>query len=268
MRISRVRGMVVALLLLALVASVAPVWAADIGQQMEREYGVVGRDSDEGARLNSELDRVVQRVTDAIGFRVKSHRLLGGRSAKRDKVINAFALPDGRIYVTLGLMRAAHEGKHPEEAIAFVVGHEVTHVFQKHGKRQQKKSITAMILGAAAAAALGARGNAISDWGSLAGNVVGSHFSRKDEYRADEGGLRGMHRAGYRMDGAIELLQILEKEGGNQNRTINGWLGSHPITRNRLARVRELMSEIESGRSAPEPSEKELERDDKGTPRS
>jgi predicted Zn-dependent protease len=259
MRLRRVRLAVVGLLMLALAA---PVWAADIGREMEREYGVVGRDTEEGARLNDELDRIVKRMTDAIGFQVKSARLLGGRSAKRNKVINAFALPDGRIYVTLGLMRAAHEGKHPEEAIAFVVGHEVTHAFQKHGKRQQKKSITAMILGAAAAAALGARGNAISDWGSLAGNVVGSHYSRVDEYRADEGGLRGMHRAGYKMEGAVELLQILEKEGGNQNKTINGWLGSHPITRNRIGRVREMMAEIESGQPVPVPSEKELKRED------
>lgn len=267
MRLRRSRIVVVGLLMLALVVSVAPVWAADIGWQMEKEYGVVGRDTEEGARLNDELDRIVKRMTDAIGFQVKGHKLLGGRSAKRDKVINAFALPDGRIYVTLGLMRAAHEGKHPEEAVAFVVGHEVTHVQQKHGKRQQRKTITAMILGAAAAAALGARGNAIGDWGSLAGNVVGSRYSRKDEYRSDEGGLRGMHRAGYNMNGAIELLQILEKEGGNQNKTINGWLGSHPITRNRIARVRELMAEIESGKTAPAPSEKELERDDKRAPR-
>lgn len=268
MRRISVRWLVMGLVMLALVGLVAPVWAADIGRQMEREYGVVGRDTEEGARLNNELDRIVRRMTDAIGYQVKSHKLLGGRSAKRDKVINAFALPDGRIYVTLGLMRAAREGKYPEEAIAFVVGHEVTHVQQKHGKRQQRKSITAMILGAAAAAALGARGNAIGDWGSLAGNVVGSHYSRKDEYRSDEGGLRGMHRAGYNMNGAIELLQILEKEGGNQNKTINGWLGSHPITRNRIARVRELTAEIESGRQAPEPTEKELERDDKSAPRS
>jgi predicted Zn-dependent protease len=264
MRLRSIRFGVVAALMLALGA---PVWAADIGREMEKQYGVVGRETTEGARLNTELDGIVKRVTDAIGFQVKSWRLLGGRDAKRDKVINAFALPDGRIYVTLGLVRAAHEGRHPDEAIAFVVGHEVTHVFQKHGKRQQKKSITAMILGAAAAAALGARGNAISDWGSLAGNVVGSHYSRVDEYRADEGGLRGMYKAGYDMNGAVELLQILEKEGGNENKTINGWLGSHPITRNRIDRVRELMAEIASGQSVPVPSEKELEREDKGTSR-
>jgi predicted Zn-dependent protease len=251
------------MLVLALLALAAPVWPADIGQQMEREYGVVSRDTEAGARLNDRLDEVVQRMTDAIGLKVKSAKLLGGRSAKRDKVINAFALPDGRIYVTVGLMREADKGKHPDAALAFVVGHEVTHVKQRHGKRQQRKTLTAAILGALGAAALGARGGAISDWGSLAGNVVGSHYSRVDEYRADKGGLLGMRAAGYDMNGAIELLEILQREGVEQNRTINGWLGSHPITRNRIARVRELMADIESGREATTPSEKELERDDK-----
>jgi predicted Zn-dependent protease len=251
------------LLVVLLLALAAPVWAADIGREMEQQYGVVSRNSEEGKRLNEQLDGIVGRMTEAIGFKVKSHTLLGGRDPKRDQVINAFALPDGRIYVTLGIMRAAQGGKHPEAAIAFVVGHEVTHVQQKHSARQQRKSITAMILGAAAAAALGARGGAISDWGGLAGNVVGSHFGRTDEYRADKGGLYGMHKAGYDMNGAVELLQILEKEGGNENKTINGWLGSHPITRNRIARVKEMMTEIEQGKPVENPTEKELERDDK-----
>src|SRR5262245_6857806 len=124
MRSMRQRLLVVVLLL----ALAAPVWAADIGRQMEQEYGVVSRNTEEGKRLNEQLDSIVKRMTDAIGFNVKSHTLLGGRDAKRDQVINAFALPDGRIYVTLGIMRAAQEGKHPEAAIGFVVGHEVTHV--------------------------------------------------------------------------------------------------------------------------------------------
>jgi predicted Zn-dependent protease len=263
MRMWRVRLAVA----LALWALVAPVGAADIGREMEREYGVVSRDTEEGVRLNARLDRIVGRVTDALGFKVKRATLLGGRSAKKDKVINAFALPDGRIYVLVGLLRAVEPVAHPDAALAFVVGHEVTHVKEKHGKHQQRKSITAALLGAGLAAMLGARGGAIGDWGNLAGNVIGSHYSRVDEYRADKGGLIAMQKAGYEMDGAVELLQVLEKEGGEENKTINGWLGSHPITRNRIARVRELRAEIEKGSTPETPSEKELQRDDKGRSR-
>lgn len=248
---------------LVLLALAAPVWAADIGREMEREYGVVSSSAEDGARMNGQLDGVVRRVTVAIGFRVKSATLLGGRSARRDKVLNAFALPDGRIYVTLGLLREIQKGVHPDSELAFVVGHEVTHVKEEHGRQQQRKSITAALLGAVAAAALGARGNAVSDWGNLAGNVVGSHYGRVDEYRADKGGLLAMQAAGYDTNGAIEVLELLQKEGGNENRTLNGWLGSHPITRNRIARVRELTADVRSGRLEGTPSEKELERDDK-----
>jgi predicted Zn-dependent protease len=255
------KGWVAGMLLAA--ALVGPAGAADIGREMEREYGVVSRSTEEGARLNARLDRIVGRVTDALGFKVKSATLLGGRSAEKDKVINAFALPDGRIYVLLGLMKATDPVPHPDAALAFVVGHEVTHVKEQHGKHQQKKSIMASLLGAGLAAALGVRGGAIGDVGNLAGNVVGSHYSRVDEYRADKGGLIAMQKAGYEMDGAVELLQVLEKEGGNENKTLNGWLGSHPITRNRIARVRELRAEIERGEVSAPPSEKELERDDK-----
>jgi predicted Zn-dependent protease len=250
-------------LVLAFMALVAPVRAADVGRDMEREYGVVSTGTEEGARLNANLNEVVRRVTNAIDFKVRSATLVGGRSAKRDKVINAFALPDGRIYMTLGLMREAMKGRYPDADLAFVVGHEVTHVKEQHSKHQQRKSITAAIAGALAAAALGARGSAVSDWGNLAGNVVGSHFSRVDEYRADKGGLIAMHSAGYDMNGAIELLEVLLREGGDDNRTINGWLGSHPITRNRIARVRELISDVDHGRPTGTPSERDLERDDR-----
>ncbi len=249
--------------LLFLLLLVAPVRAADVGREMEREYGVVSSSTEEGARLNARINEVVSRVTVVIGLKVKSATLLGGRGMKRDKVLNAFALPDGRIYVTLGLMREAAKGRYPDAALAFVVGHEVTHVKEKHGKRQQRKSITAALLGALAAAALGVHGNAVGDWGSLAGNVIGSHFGRVDEYRADKGGLIAMHAAGYDMNGAIELLEVLQREGHEENRTLNGWLGSHPITRNRIARVRELMADIDHDRIPSTPSEKDLERDDR-----
>jgi predicted Zn-dependent protease len=248
--------------LVALVAGTvpaAPARAEDIGREMERQYGVYGRETEDGRRLNDQLERVAQRITEGVGFKLRSVTLLGGRSIKNDEILNAFALPDGRVYVTRGLMRAVQKGNQPDAELAFVVGHEMTHVKEKHGKGQQKKGITAGILGLIIGVV---GGRTAGDLANLAGNAYVSHYSRVDEYRADKGALYAMHEAGFPLESAPVMLQRLRDKYGDGNKTLTAWFGSHPMTRNRIARAQEIIDEIHSGREAPEPTERELKRDD------
>jgi predicted Zn-dependent protease len=228
---------------------------------MESEYGVLGRDTEEGQKLNDQLDRVTRQITDAVGFSLKSATLLGGRSKKTDDVLNAFALPDGRIYVTLGLMRAVQGGSQSDAELAFIVGHEMTHVKEKHGKRQQNKAMTAGILGTLAGV-LG--GNAVGNVAGLAANAYVSKYSRKDEYSSDKGALFAMKRAGYPLEAGPAALQRLLDKYGDQNKTMTGLFGSHPLTRNRITRAQEIIADIKSGREVPDRSERDLRREDEG----
>jgi len=240
----------------------------DIGQQIEQEYGVVDDRTREGQQLNDQLDEIVGRITSAItrqrenrNFQLRSAKILGGRSEKHNQVINAFALPDGRIYVTLGLMRAVGNSARADDEIAFVVGHEITHVTEQHSANQQKKAMGAGLL----AAVLGAvtRNRTIGTAGQYGAAAYVSSFGRKDEYSADAGGLKAMHRAGYDLNGAVSMLKRLGAKGGSQNRVVNGWFGSHPLTENRVARVQEMIQDLQSGRGIRDRSEKDLERDDR-----
>lgn len=225
----------------------------DVAQQIEREYGVIGTDSRDGRRLNAMLDDVVQRMTRAVNrtsdggdFQLQSAKILGGKSEKNDKVINAFALPDGRIYVTLGLLRAIEGSPKMEDELAFVVGHEITHVTEHHSASQQKKalpvSIIATILGAAT------RNRAIGGVATAGAAAYVSSFSRKDEYRADRGGLMAMSEAGYDPEAAVSMLERLKSAGEDKNKTFNGWFGSHPLTGNRVDKVQDMIREMDSGR--------------------
>jgi predicted Zn-dependent protease len=243
----------------AMLLPVAPAHAEDIGRQMEREYGVVGRDTEEGRRLNDQLDRVTHRITDAAGFRLRSATLLGGRAKKTDDILNAFALPDGRIYVTLGLMRAVQGSPQSDAELAFIVGHEMTHVKEKHGKRQQDKALTAGILGIFIGTV---GGRAAGDVAGLAANAYVSKFSRQDEYRADKGALLAMHQAGYPLEAGPAALQRLRDKYGDANKTMTGLFGSHPLTRNRISRAHEIIGDIRAGREVPDRSERDLRRDD------
>lgn len=251
------------LALFALLLGVLPVATVraqqDPGRELERQFGVVLRDTEEGRRLNDQLERVVLRITESVGYPLKSATLLGGRSARTDDVLNAFALPDGRIYVTLGLMRAVQKGEHPDAELAFIVGHEMTHVKEKHGKRQADKALTAGLLGVLIGAV---GGRTAGDVAGLAGAAYVSSHSRRDEYRADRGALLAMHAAGYPLEAGPAALQRLREKYGDSNKTLTGWFGSHPLTRNRIARAHEIIADIRAGRAIPDRSERDLRRDD------
>jgi len=258
-----------ALAALAFVA--APVAAAsrdDVGRQMEQQYGVVGDDTREGQRLNDQLDQVVERIVGAINsgnqdreFHLKSAKILGGRDKKTDQVVNAFALPDGRIYVTLGLLRTIENSPRMDDELAFVVGHEVTHVVERHSAQQQKEAtkagILAILLGAAT------HSQAIGTLGGYGAAAYTAGFSRKDEYAADKGGLKAMTRAGYDPQSAVTMLERLKSKGEGSNKLVNGWFGSHPITENRIARVQGMIGDVQNGRGPRNTSPKDLEREDR-----
>ena len=225
----------------------------DIGRQMEAEYGVVSDSSRDGRSMNTMLDRAVDRIVRGVNeqrhkgdFKLQSAKILGGRDAKHDQVVNAFALPDGRIYVTLGLMRLLKDSDYPEDELAFVVGHEVTHVAERHSTGQTKKALPyylgAVLLGQvvnnqAANAAIG-----------MGVQAKTSSFSRQDEYAADKGGLLAMESAGYDPRAAVTMLRRLKGSGG-ENKFMNGVFGSHPINENRIERVREMINDLDSGRT-------------------
>lgn len=223
----------------------------DLGKAVEKEFGVYGRETPEGERHNDRLQSVAERITSAAGYRLKSVRLLGGADPRRDRVVNAFALPDGRVYVTLGLARAVEKAADPDAELAFVVGHELTHVTRKHGEDRQNSALGAGI----AAILLGGitRSRSATTLANVGAAATLSHFSREDEYEADRGGLRAMNKAGYSLDAAASMLKRLQEVGGAQpNPTLNGWFGSHPLTGNRIARVQRLAARLRAraGKSA------------------
>jgi predicted Zn-dependent protease len=258
------------LMVVSLLAPAAPAAAQrtqDIGTQIEREYGVLSDDSRDGRKYNAMLDEVVSRVVRGVNvgnresdFRLSSAKILGGRTQKGDQVVNAFALPDGRIYVTLGLMRLLDNSRYPEDELAFVVGHEVTHVAEHHAQSQTKKalpvSLAAILLGAVT------KSRAIGQAAGLGAQAYSSSFSRKDEYRADKGGLMAMRQAGYDLNAAVDMLKRLQAQGGSRSKTITGWFGSHPLTENRVERIREMIADMDSGREPDDRSESQLRNED------
>ncbi|RZL92153.1 MAG: peptidase M48 [Variovorax sp.] len=158
----------------------------------------------------------------------------------RDRSINAFALPGGYLGVHLGLI--AVTGSRDE--LATVLGHELSHVTQRHIARMMAKQskqvplmLAGMILGAIAASK-----SRNSDAGQAL--LMGSQaafmqnqlsFSRDMEREADRVGFGVMTQAGYAPQGAAAMFEKLQYASRLNDNGSYPYLRSHPLNSERIS---------------------------------
>ncbi len=147
-----------------------------------------------------------------------------------DDNINAFATMGGYVYVNTGLLKAADT----EAEVAGVIAHEIAHITNKHALKQMRQRIIAGGLADAA----GVDNNVLV----AVGVEVGLNLpkSRRDEYQADQDGLKTVIRSGYAPSGMIEFFQKLLNAGGGSMPTI---LRTHPHTEDRIARLEQMLQQ-------------------------
>jgi len=154
-------------------------------------------------------------------------------------VINAFALPGGKVFVSKGLL--SHMDN--EAQLAAVLGHEIGHVTAQHTDERVSQSM--VVQGVAQAAGTATEGQ--SGWLAqtvplivgLGGQGYLLSFSRDQESEADRLGLEYMTRAGYDPQGMQELIQILiNTSQGSRPPEV---LSTHPDPQRRLEEVNALI---------------------------
>ena len=158
----------------------------------------------------------------------------------RDRSVNAFALPGGYLGVHLGLISTVSN----RDELAAVLGHELSHVTQRHISRlisQQDKSapwmIGAMILGALAASKNPQVGSALITSGQAVAVQNQLNFSRDMEREADRVGLSVMTDAGFDPRGAGNMFEKLQQTSRLNDNGSFGYLRSHPLSIERIAEV-------------------------------
>lgn len=155
-------------------------------------------------------------------------------SLMESEMLNAAALPGGRVLVTTGLLSAVGS----ENELAFVLGHELGHFQGRHHLRRLGRRV---VYGLALAALLGRAGNA-GDLGSSAGELTSRGFDRGQESDADAFGL-GLVAAEYgHVAGAAELFEHLPGGGPGLER-LAAYLSTHPAGRDRSERIEALARE-------------------------
>jgi len=217
----------------------------DAAPDFEAEFG--GKVND--ARLQDYVASIGRRL-ETVADRAMPYRF----AALNSDTPNAFALPDGSIYITAGLLRLMTN----ERQLAAVLGHEIGHVVHRDSAKALERAYGVQILAAVAGAALGGDAGTAAEMGTkIVGSLVNLNYSRKQEYAADQAGILFMSRAGYNPWGMVELLNaLMESHGGESGGGLSEMLATHPLTTKRIAEAQGAIEQDHptASSTAPDPN--------------
>jgi len=203
--------------------------------ELTSEYG--------GAVADAQLQAYVARIGHALAATTESDSpsLPWEFTLLDSDVINAFALPGGKVFMSRGLAaRMTNEAQ-----LAAVLGHEVGHVTARHSNERisQAMLVQGLVVGAAVGAA-----QSDEKWLQSAVPVVVGFggqgyllkFNRDQELEADALGVRYMVRNGYNPLGALQVQEILGAAAGEGSRPPE-FFSTHPYPERRIEQINRLL---------------------------
>ncbi len=202
--------------------------------QMKEEGGI-----SEDTEMIDRVNRVGRRIAESVGedlpkadweFVVFDN----------DEMLNAFAMPGGKVGVYSGLFKIATT----DSMLAVVMGHEIAHVVARHANQRLSRGILVQLLSVGVDSAMkdsstGSRraANAAVSAGATYGYQM--PYSRLSEREADHLGLIYLARAGYDPVSSLEFWRRMEES--NTGEKPPEFLSTHPSGETRREKLLELM---------------------------
>jgi predicted Zn-dependent protease len=203
----------------------------DARPQMLQEYG--------GEVKNEELRSYVIEIGRKLAAQTEGDNpTLPWEFALLDSdVINAFAIPGGKVFVSRGLAAKMTN----EAQMAGVLGHEIGHVTARHINEKMTRSTLANAGLGIIGVAIGAGGDAIAGLADQAVQLTLLSYDRGQESEADELGMRYMSKVGYNPAGQLQVMQILKAAAGGGGKQPE-FMSTHPLPDTRIKRIEELLA--------------------------
>lgn len=185
---------------------------------------------------NARVREIAGRIVEATGRDDVTWRFF---VVEDDETLNAFALPNGDIYVYTGMIELAET----DTLLSTVIGHEIGHVVAKHGAERASTAQLTQVGMAAAGGFLG--GGSSAQIVQMAANfgILLPH-SRTQEYEADRIGLTLMAKGGYNPERAVDFWTLMSRQKKGQKPP--EFLSTHPADGNRIQAIKELLPEAMS----------------------
>ncbi len=178
----------------------------------------------------------------------------------KDRQVNAFATLGGYVGMNTGLVLMAER----EDEVAGVLGHEITHVTQRHVLRSVERAkkdslpIALAMLGAILAASQSdssSSGDAtqaaiLSGMSLMAQQQI--NYTRSNEQEADRIGIQTLANAGYDPAAMADMFGRMARiervnTGGDTRYTTPDYLRTHPVTLARISEARERAKRVGGG---------------------
>ncbi len=207
----------------------------------------VERESKVGKKVASQVERQMTLIppgdrravyVDEIGRRIAERNNPWGAEfsfgvIEDGRMINAFALPGGRIYITTGMLNRLDN----EAELAAVLAHEVAHVSQRHYAR----NLGRQMLVSWVKKFLGGTDQTILEAGSFfTTSVAFLKMRQEDELEADHYGTLYIYDLDYDPSAAVTLTQKLLEIEREMPDLVKALAITHPPSRERVEAVIDL----------------------------
>lgn len=206
----------------------------------------------EDAELNEYIASLGNRLLSASRGTTNDNRRDFEFFLLNDDTINAFALLGGFVGFHSGLVLASQN----ESELAGVMGHEISHVLQRHAARgaMSQRGSSLMQLAAFAAAILAARSNSASAGNATQAAIVSGQalamqnqldYSRDFEREADRIGIQLMMRAGFDAQGMVSFFERLLRANRHNQTKLPAYLQTHPLTTERISDMQSRVDQLQ-----------------------
>ena len=218
-----------------LVAHAPPAWEEKLTDNIIAEHPKIFVVDSNDTRITM-VTQLVARIAATLPEADRHYQFRAVLLDRRE--VNAFALPEGRIFVFTGLLDRIHR---PEE-LAGVLAHEMAHVTHRHGLR---KLIAAGGPYYVLRLFVSDQQEVLSAVSAGSQLMVSQYYSRDIEREADTAGWHYLVAANIDPRGLADFFQLLTESENALIATIPALFRSHPATDERIASLNKLWEQSE-----------------------